>query len=55
MEWHCSYFWEHALDKKNITHSLKTKNKLLNYVAIPIWIKKTVGDYEELANKLLKL
>ena len=28
IRWHCSYFWRHALDRKNIKNSLTTKLKL---------------------------
>ena len=49
IKWHCSYYWKHALSKKNLKNSLKTMEKLKKQIAIPIFIKKTVSDYELLA------
>ena len=52
MEWHCSYFWDHALQKKEIQNSARTKKLLDKCVAIPIWLRKSVKDYEILGKKL---
>jgi len=52
MEWHCSAYWGHALDEKQIEHSQKTKYILEKSVAVPIWLKKNVIDYTELSKKL---
>ena len=49
IKWHCSYYWKHALSRKNLKNSLKTMEKLKKQIAIPIFIKKTVSDYELLA------
>ena len=54
MEWHCSFFWSHALNKKEIKKSKKTYKILNNCIAIPIWKKKTIESYQELANKIIK-
>lgn len=55
MEWHCSYYWDHALDSNQISRSLFTKNILEKSIAIPIWLRKSVNDYEQLAKILLEL
>ena len=52
MEWHCTAYWGHALDEKQIEHSQKTKDILEKSVAAPIWLKKNVSDYTELSKKL---
>lgn len=52
VEWHCTAYWDHALSKKQIEHSTKTKQLLANAVAIPIWLRKSVRDYVELGEKL---
>ena len=53
MEWHCSYFWNHALDSAQIKYSEDTKNLLDTAVAIPIWLRKEIIEYEDLAKKLI--
>ena len=55
MEWHCSYYWDHALDSIQISKSLSTKKILDKSIAIPIWLRKSENDYEILAKKLLEL
>ena len=55
MEWHCSYYWDHALDSIQISKSLLTKKILDRCIAIPIWLNKSENDYENLAKKLLEL
>ena len=52
MEWHCTAFWDHALNDKQIEHSQKTKDLLEKAVAIPIWLRKTSEEYSVLAKKL---
>lgn len=52
MEWHCSAFWDHALDDDQVQRSLKTKKLLEKAIAVPIWLKKTPKDYYELSKKL---
>ena len=52
MEWHCTAFWDHALDEEQIEHSQKTKDLLRKAVAVPIWLRKTADDYVELGKKL---
>lgn len=55
MEWHCSYYWDHALDSKQISNSSVTRGILEKTIAIPVWLRKSVNDYEQLAKKLLEL
>ena len=46
IKWHCSYYWRHALSKKEIFHSIKTKKILERSIAIPIKINVNVKKYE---------
>jgi 8-amino-3,8-dideoxy-alpha-D-manno-octulosonate transaminase len=55
MEWHCSFYWDHALSKKEITKSKPSYDILSSCVAIPIVKKKNINEYKFLANKLIKL
>jgi 8-amino-3,8-dideoxy-alpha-D-manno-octulosonate transaminase len=55
MRWHCSYFWNHALESKNIDNSYKTYTTLSSYVAIPILLRKDVNFYEQLALELIEI
>ena len=52
MEWHCTAFWNHALDSKQIHRSMKTKDLLDKAIAIPIWLRKDVDAYDRLGKKL---
>ncbi len=54
IEWHCSAFWDHALSSKEIKKSIKTKEILKNAIAVPIWLKKTPKEYENLGKKIKK-
>ena len=57
IKWHCSYYWSHALSKKEILHSKKTKKILEKSIAIPIKININVKKYELAAleiNNLIK-
>ena len=54
MEWHCSYFWDHALPKKQVKRSKKSYEILSNCVAIPILKNKSIKQYKELSLKLIK-
>ena len=54
MEWHCSFFWEHALKKSQIIRSKKTLKILQDCIAIPIWKRKTIKDYQKLGNKIIE-
>ena len=41
IKWHCSYFWQHALNKKQIK-TLTYFKKLSLSIAIPIMLKKNL-------------
>ncbi len=52
MEWHCTAFWDHALDDNQIKYSKRTKDLLEKAIAIPIWLRKGVSDYAKLGDIL---
>ncbi len=54
IKWHCSYFWDHIFNKKELKNSKKTFDILKKSIAIPIFLKKSVKDYEALAKNILK-
>ena len=53
MEWHCSYFWAHALDKDMVENSKPIFDSLNEYIALPISLKMPLFKYEELANLII--
>ena len=55
MEWHCSYFWEHALDKEQILNSKRSFQILTNQIAIPILLKKSIFEYQKLGDGIASL
>ena len=54
IKWHCAYYWDHALERKDIKNLKKTKNLLENSIAIPIWLKKKVLDYRLIGAEIKK-
>ena len=52
MRWHCSNFWDHALEKDQIENSKKTYKTLQNCIAIPILISVSKEDYLKLAEDI---
>ena len=52
IRWHCSYFWGHALDRKNVKNSLTTKLKLQKKISIPILLKQSLSKYTKVANRI---
>ena len=52
IRWHCSYFWGHALDRKNVKNSLTTKHKLQKKISIPILLKQSLSKYTKVANRI---
>jgi hypothetical protein len=52
MEWHCTSFWDHALNNSQILRSQKTKNILDTAIAVPIWLKKEPDEYRSLGEKI---
>ena len=55
MEWHCSYFWGHALDKAMIDTSKQILDLLNEYIALPISLKMPLSKYEDLANLIVSI
>ena len=55
IEWHCAFYWDHALTKKCINRSKKSRNILKKSIAIPIQLKKKPNEYRILANTLKKI
>ena len=55
IEWHCSYYWGHMLNKTTIKSNIKSKNILLKAIAIPISLKKDLRIYKLIANDILKI
>ena len=55
IKWHCSYYWDHVFNKKEIKISKKNFNLLKTSIAIPIFLKKSLKNYEILAKNILKI
>ena len=53
MEWHCTFYWDHALDKKEIIKSKKSYNILSKCIAIPIL--KKIYYIQNVGKKLIRL
>ena len=53
LEWHCSYFWDHALNAKQVKRSKVTYELLKKTVAIPILKSKKVNQYIQLGKRIL--
>ena len=53
VKWHCSAYWDHALPSKQVKNSFKTKILLSTAIAIPINVKRSIKDYQKLANEIL--
>jgi len=55
VEWHCAFYWKHALNKSEINKIVKTKKILDTAIAIPILLKRDTRFYSQLGNKLKKI
>ena len=55
IKWHCAFYWDHMLKKKQIKKLSYTKNKLQTAIAIPIFINKKLSDYTNLTKKISKI
>ncbi len=55
MEWHCSFFWGHALDEDQIYNSKKSYQILINQIAIPIFLKKSIDEYQKLGDGIASI
>ena len=52
IEWHCTAFWDHALNNEQIQHSQQTRKLLDTAIAVPIWLRKEPDEYALLASKI---
>ena len=55
MEWHCSFFWEHAIDNEQIENSKHTFEILDKQIALPILLKKSLEDYQKIADGIVSI
>ena len=55
IKWHCSAYWDHALEKKQIARSIKAKDLLSTAIAIPISLKKSIKEYKVLGKLILNI
>ena len=52
IKWHCTYYWDHALSKKECSYSKKTRDLLNTAIAIPILINKKLSLYKKLSKQI---
>ncbi len=55
MEWHCSAYWGHALEKNEVQDSLSSLDHLEHSIGIPILINLPTETYFELGDSIIKL
>ena len=55
MEWHCSFYWQHAIDQDQIINSKHSFEILNNQIALPILLKKSIEDYEKIADGIVSI
>tara|TARA_Y100000590_G_scaffold455912_1_gene605438 strand:+ start:2556 stop:3683 length:1128 start_codon:yes stop_codon:yes gene_type:complete len=55
MEWHCSFYWSHALPRKQITNSKYTRDLLDTAIAVPIWLSKPLSTYKRIAKEIVSI
>jgi 8-amino-3,8-dideoxy-alpha-D-manno-octulosonate transaminase len=55
IKWHCAYFWNHILEKKQIKYCEKTFKILRTAVAIPINLRRSLIEYKKLAVDLRRI
>ena len=55
MEWHCSFYWDHAIDKDQILNSKNTLDILNNQIALPILLKKSLENYKQVAEGIVSI
>tara|TARA_B100000795_G_C22753908_1_gene420621 strand:+ start:123 stop:1256 length:1134 start_codon:yes stop_codon:yes gene_type:complete len=55
IKWHCSSYWSHIFNKKEINKMKPTLTILKESIAIPVLLKKNLLDYEKLAQNILKI
>lgn len=54
IKWHCSYFWDHIFNKKEIKKFQKTKDLLNRSIALPILLNKNLTDYKVLSKNIIE-
>jgi len=52
IKWHFAFYWRHAISKKQLKNTYKSKKILENYIAVPILLKKSVTFYREISKNL---
>ena len=52
IKWHFAFYWRHAISKKQLKNTYKSKKILENYIAVPILLKKSVSFYREISKNL---
>ena len=52
IKWHFAFYWRHAISKKQLKNTYKSKKILENYIAVPILLKKSVSFYKEISKNL---
>ena len=55
MEWHCSFFWSHALSKKEIANSVISHEYLKSKNSHTYISKKINDDYKLLTESILNI
>ena len=55
MEWHCTFYWDHALDKKEITKSKKKLQYIVQMYCYSYLKKKNITTYRMLGKKTNKI
>ena len=55
IDWHSAFCWGHSLNKKQIRNSYNSHKLLKSAIAIPIFLKKSLNDYKNLASEIKKV
>jgi len=55
IKWHFAYFWKHAISKDQIKNTLASKKILEKYIAIPIFLKRSIQYYKKISLGLVRL
>ncbi len=55
IRWHCSYYWDYFLKDTNNAYAEETLIKLSKNIAIPIVLKKSTSDYQNLVQEILNV
>ena len=55
IKWHCSFYWGHAINAKEVRNSKSTKTLLENSIAIPILLSKKISIYKKILKEIISL